>query len=1295
MIILKHLTVENFRLLREIDLHFPQRGSILIQGPNEAGKSTLFESIYFALYGELLASERRKRTLDDLVSYGAAHAAVTLALSIGVTEMTVTRSIGRGEGQQVTLHVHKLGMPEEAPVTDVSSANDRIIAELGGIDGETLRNTCLIEQKGLGRLENLSGSEREATVRKLLGLEKLTRLAEQFKVTEHDKEELSKSSERLHLAEIQAHIPELSERLGQVELALDAVTISEDRAEISQQEEEIGEQERSLEQLHAKRYELKSQQGRIQQLKKADTVIGEIIAAYDAMEEAQRELPELERQIVELERREREELPASEQRVHDLGELTRSFGTLERLGVDLLAVVRMITELERELKEQKPVVDDLKDLDEHIAHAQAQIEQIQKTQRELEEQRAERPRLEGRLPHLKRLSERLAAFHQAREQYAKRVMQAGLVEEHRTQLARVRKELHETEQELVLVEAEAQQIQQRADEMEKHWRQLGTRRQLEEWQRLRGLSQGLAEAEQHVMVAHQQQERLTLEALAARRDKTVRMGFIFACGALTLLFGSLAGIEALHQAYILASIMGMITLAAVAGVGLGVQNYIKARDHEEMADQRMQQTISQVGMMVAAREAAGRMGGKQNALVQVEHEIRSLGGTVPRSVEEAQVLSERIPDQGESLADIQQQMTKLRTDALTARNQVNVTIEAVAALRKECARLEGQLTQETLSETDFTSSSAAASKAALERIYQEIVILAAQEGLPIPDFDKLLVTTPPEELSLGGSTHTDSDTLRQASHLELDTLIEASIKDTERTLVSIDAKMEVVPDISKQIRVCQDALDALLARKRVVTERHERFQTYNPEQQIERAREQQVTLREALRSLQDALRQRVKPLGVPFGQAAVHNAELTARKQLETLHIALGSRSDLQSRRAMYVSSLREHQDSLSELYRRLVKFSSSLGSWIANINPRDEDLVELRTRCQQELQAAKEDEILQQLEELQLQEGASKAKIELCRQEIEGGRERIAAMLARRNRPSTKGYTLTDIVAVWPLVGEISIQDRSRLEEEREAKEEELHQLEQEELELSTKLGIGDNPLDLEQVRMRMELQERNYQTKTRGGLMVKALDERLMRKMIPRTEYYMHQLVPLLTGGRYREVRLTTEVEEGSASGGVLQLRVWESSAGEYLPLSALSGGTADQLSLALRLSFTIAALPRELALTPGFVLLDEPLNSLDRAHTRALVDIVTGDTLGQHFEQVVLMSHSNAFEPAMFPYYIYIDGGQVVESNLPLPAVDPLDQSGSPARSSDQSGPTVGPRLIGGPPQEEAVPVSMTSD
>ncbi len=191
MIVLKHLTLELFRLLQKIDLHFPQRGSILLQGPNEAGKSTLLESIYFALYGKPLSAKSGKRGLDELIHYGMAQARVSLTLSIATSELIITRTIKRGRGQQVVLQVQKLGMPEEKPITHLENANERIIAELGLIDSETLRDSYFIEQKGLNRLEGLTASERETVLRKLLGLEKLARVTEQFKVTPEDEQYLA------------------------------------------------------------------------------------------------------------------------------------------------------------------------------------------------------------------------------------------------------------------------------------------------------------------------------------------------------------------------------------------------------------------------------------------------------------------------------------------------------------------------------------------------------------------------------------------------------------------------------------------------------------------------------------------------------------------------------------------------------------------------------------------------------------------------------------------------------------------------------------------------------------------------------------------------------------------------------------------------------------------------------------------------------------------------------------------------------------------------------------------------
>jgi hypothetical protein len=485
---------------------------------------------------------------------------------------------------------------------------------------------------------------------------------------------------------------------------------------------------------------------------------------------------------------------------------------------------------------------------------------------------------------------------------------------------------------------------------------------------------------------------------------------------------------------------------------------------------------------------------------------------------------------------------------------------------------------------------------------------------------------------------------------ELKTKLAESIKATELELASLAEKVVNIPQISTRIQMHQDALDALLARRQSLKERDERFQSNNPMRQIERAREQQIALRDALRSLQDSLRQRVQPLGVSFGQAAISMAETTARKQLEALRVALDGKEGLQNRYASSAALLQENQAALSEHYRKLARFSGSLGSWIMPLNPFADALRALRERCEREIQEADGRGIQLEMDALHVREGACNAKIELCRHEIEEASERIATMLAQRSRPPAKGHTEPDIVAVWPLVGEHSPQDRPRLQDEVAVVEQELRELERQDLALSEQLGTGRSTLDLEQTRKRMAQQERSFQTKERAGLLIAATFDRLMRKMLPRTEYYMQQLLPLLTRGRYHDARLTTEPEEQISSGGPLQVSLWEPAANEYIPLPALSGGVADQVSLALRLAFAIAALPRDLNAAPGFLLLDEPLSLASRDRAQSLADIITGDTLGQHFEQVLFVSHDTSFDTSSFPYHIYIDSGTVVETNLP---------------------------------------------
>src|SRR5262249_38742395 len=135
------------------------------------------------------------------------------------------------------------------------------------------------------------------------------------------------------------------------------------------------------------------------------------------------------------------------------------------------------------------------------------------------------------------------------------------------------------------------------------------------------------------------------------------------------------------------SIAAVITIFVAFVVGiLNFQQYRKAHAAQLVAGQHLQEATSQVSTMVAAREAAARVSGSMDALLQVENEIRSLGGVVPRTLEEARLLLEQTKDLG-GLSEVQQQMKERRDEVNAARNQVNMVMEAVATLRKEHTRL--------------------------------------------------------------------------------------------------------------------------------------------------------------------------------------------------------------------------------------------------------------------------------------------------------------------------------------------------------------------------------------------------------------------------------------------------------------------------------------------------------------------------------------------------------------------------------------------------------------------------------
>src|SRR5579875_129610 len=204
---------------------FPERGSVLIEGQNEAGKSTLFEAVYVALYGKPLVGEDNRARQEEVIQYGQSRANVQLAFRVGQQELTVRRVIEQGKPQQAALTIQQPDVPQEV-VSRVRAVDERILRELGNLDGESLRNSCFVEQKELGRIEALRRSDREQAIQKLLGLERLTQLMDEFKPRREQERELASAEKHLALAKLQEKIRIVSEQEIAVAERLDAVKVA-------------------------------------------------------------------------------------------------------------------------------------------------------------------------------------------------------------------------------------------------------------------------------------------------------------------------------------------------------------------------------------------------------------------------------------------------------------------------------------------------------------------------------------------------------------------------------------------------------------------------------------------------------------------------------------------------------------------------------------------------------------------------------------------------------------------------------------------------------------------------------------------------------------------------------------------------------------------------------------------------------------------------------------------------------------------------------------------------------------
>jgi exonuclease SbcC len=164
--ILSKLHLENFKKYTAYDIEFGE-GLVGIIGKNGSGKSTIFEAILFALYGE--AKTRGNKELIRNANANPKDAVVVeLDFEFEGAEYKVTREF---RGKALTANA-KLLKNAELTTTGAKEVTTAIV-KLTKMSKDAFMHTLFASQKELTSLSTLKNEDRKKMIRKLLGLEKI------------------------------------------------------------------------------------------------------------------------------------------------------------------------------------------------------------------------------------------------------------------------------------------------------------------------------------------------------------------------------------------------------------------------------------------------------------------------------------------------------------------------------------------------------------------------------------------------------------------------------------------------------------------------------------------------------------------------------------------------------------------------------------------------------------------------------------------------------------------------------------------------------------------------------------------------------------------------------------------------------------------------------------------------------------------------------------------------------------------------------------------------------------------
>ncbi len=1189
----------------------------------------MFEAIYVALYGEPLVGEESRARLEEVIAHGQTEATVKLTVAVGPHELTIRRTFKRDRPQlqRAAVTIRRPGVPDET-ISRIRPVNERVLRELAGLDGDSLRNSCFVEQQELGRLESLSRVEREQAVHKLLGLERLTLLARRFRYTREQERELQ-AAERFHdLAAKQAEAERLARDVADLAARRDAAKVALYLDEIEGTRREVADTQRLLDVCHAQEGAAREGLGRCAQLRAILSKCDDAGKTVTELGTARKEWCAASAELAELDRLTRDEEPVAR-------------NLLRRINAAVEVAIQadeMTTRVQQTVDAARTAADRVASLtraEEAAAQRGAEVEAASARHRQrIEEARSGRERAQRRIDEIAARRERLtaargfvAAWEETSAEERRIAADVDAARAREQQLAALESELARREVDLGRARDEVFATERATEDASAQVRRASVREALSTWARLKGVEARVAgyDGERAALEA----ERTTaMTTLITCRRKARTLGMAFGGGIVAT---ALAGVGSLIAPLLLA----LAALLLLGALGLGAM-VLRSRREALAASASVATLDMRLRDLDVAHTATVQASGDPGALLVCEAALRDGGAAIPAMIEEAQAILVAMTQIGEGGGEDDARALRERERNAAAAYAAAVALAERARDGTEAARcavaearvdnpgvIRLQMERDLATQKDQVGDA--------ERVAHS----ALGDDLPWPTdvggVDAAL-----------GQCERDGDAARRAldeGDAETSAAVAQAVEEVRATERARAAADQAVTELRAQdpgasLARAQSALD--VARKNEAGTRRQL--------QLLATEVSAVPQRGTLEAERGRVEERMRALEARLeGRAAT--AETVARRAKEVV----AARTKAHQVVADVLAALQpliEEQSMFLDMPSVMDADGAEITEVVLLAN-----LDNARARATARLDALDEASLRARLDATLREVGTHASHLGELGIVVDRFAREIVELLTAHGCPTPADVTPPLIADAWPLVASVAADGLSELTTRLEDGEHRLFAARQSVAEQTKSLDHDGTYLDLEECAQRVAALRDERDICREATSAIGDAQERIARHVLPTTERNMQLLLPQLTAGRYRDVRLTApEGDNGQPGEMDYRIRVWDPMAGRYVAKNLFSGGTRDQCSLALRLAFALATLPQELGVAPGFIVLDEPLAAFDAERAQALVALLMTGTIAEQFAQVIVISHGHAFDRSAFAYHVVMERGRVCSSTLP---------------------------------------------